>query len=251
MLRRFGKSLRSIASDQILPYLITFCRVYRTNRGGLVQLWMKVSSSQGFKILGWNIGGADPHQLSKAVVDGSGSHIRKNDLVLLQELPRASEGWTYMQFSGRRLVGHREGSQWRGTGLWYDERAWCVLRKLGTRKGTWFKLRHLECSFEVWLGTAHFTPGCPVQQYEEEAANHFGGLPKTAHRVVFQGDVNTGFTWQADEGVVTAVAKEGKGGILHQTCLEHSLQILPPGQAATGGQRRPMHRHLCGEVCAP
>ena len=189
------------------------------------------SSSNGFRILGWNIGGADLHQLSKAILDGSGSHLGKNDLMLLQELPRSSEGWTYVQISGRRLVGHREGSQWRGTGLWYDERAWCVLRKLGTRKGTWFKLRHLEYPFELWLGTAHSTPGCPVQQFEEEAANHFGGLPKAAHRVVFQGDVNTGFTWQADEGDVTAVAKEGKGGVLHQICLEHHLRVLPPGPA--------------------
>ena len=189
------------------------------------------SSSNGFRVLGWNIGGADLHQLSKAILDGSGSHLGKNDLMLLQELPRSGEGWTYMQISGRRLVGHREGSQWRGTGLWYDERAWCVLRKLGTRKGTWFKLRHLEYPCELWLGTAHFSPGCPVQKFEEEAADHFGGLPRAARKVVFQGDVNTGFTWQADEGEVTAVAKEGKGGVLHQTLLEHQLRVLPPGPA--------------------
>ncbi|CAE7029602.1 Pol [Symbiodinium sp. CCMP2592] len=187
-----------------------------------------VSSHRDYRVVGWNIGGSDLHLLSKAVQDGTGSGMRQNDLALIQEVPREGEGWSFATFQGRRLVSHRDPQQWRGTGLWYDERSWCVLKKIGTLKGTWFKIRSLETDFETWVGTAHFSPGCTVQVYEEEVENHFRGLPTTAHRVLFQGDVNTGFLWQADATGTTAIAKEGKGNILHKVCMERELSFLPP-----------------------
>ena len=47
----------------------------------------------------------------------------------------------------------------------------------------------------LWVGSCHFTPGCTVAQFEEEAEFHFQALRKTATKVVVQGDVNVAFGW--------------------------------------------------------
>ncbi|CAE7196595.1 unnamed protein product [Symbiodinium sp. CCMP2592] len=188
------------------------------------------SKCEGYSIFGWNIGGSELSLVPKAVRDGSGRPVEKSDLVLLQELPRDKPGWDYQQLQGRRVIAHRSPDQWRGTGLWFDDRAWCVLRKVATNRGTWFKLRHLEHQLETWIGTAHFQPGCNHATYEEDVSQHFGALPRNAHRVVFQGDVNTGLMWQVDAAGVTAYAKEGKGNTLHQHAVAKGLHFLPPGR---------------------
>ncbi|CAE7242656.1 unnamed protein product [Symbiodinium sp. CCMP2592] len=174
----------------------------------------------------------DLSQVQQAVKDAGRKEIEKEDLILLQEVPREKEGWMYQELAGRRVVSHRAERQWRGTGLWYDSGTWCVLRKLFTNRGTWFKLKHLERPVEVWIGTAHFSPGVPVSQYEEEVHNHFTPLPQNAHRVVFQGDVNTPFGWSApSSGEIAEVAKEGKGSILHKVLTERGLRLLCPSES--------------------
>ncbi|CAE7037043.1 unnamed protein product [Symbiodinium sp. CCMP2592] len=180
-------------------------------------------------VWGWNVGGAELASLPKAVRDSSRRALEKDDLVLLQEVPREGKGWSHQDLAGRRVISHREERQWRGTGLWYDPGAWCVLKRVHTLRGTWFKLKHLERSAELWIGTAHFTPGVTAAKYEEEVHDHFAGLPRGAHRVAFQGDVNTAFGWtSSDLGGISEVAKEGKGGILHKVLVEHGLHILCP-----------------------
>ena len=76
-------------------------------------------------------------------------------------------------------MSHRANGQWRGTGLSYDERSWCMLRKVASSRGTWFKLRRLDGNFEAWFGTAHFSPGCLVTAYEEQVHEHFSQLPQS------------------------------------------------------------------------
>ena len=180
------------------------------------------------RIMGWNVGGADLAELPKAVRGALGDKGKKQDLVLLQEVPRDSEGWSYTFLEGQRVVSHRRASQWRGTGLWYDTSTWCLLPKLHSSKGVWFKLRHLEQSTELWLGTSHFTPGCTASQFEEEAEDHSGQLPASAQRVIYHGDVNTGFTWACEGDSVVPVAKEGKGGIMHRVLTERPDQWTTP-----------------------
>ncbi|CAE7889037.1 unnamed protein product, partial [Symbiodinium necroappetens] len=186
------------------------------------------SAVKKLSILGWNVGGADLHVLPKAVRDSLFRLLGKDELVLLQEVPREAEGWNHKQVAGRRVVTHQSSSQWRGTGLWYDAGAWCLLRKVSTNKGTWFKLRHLEERMELWVGTAHFSPGASVANYELEVHDHFAGLPRDASRVVFKGDVNTGFSWAAEGDEVSAVAREGKGNILHKVLMEAGLAVGVP-----------------------
>ena len=180
------------------------------------------------RVVGWNVGGTELVELPKAVREALGDPMQKQDLVLLQELPRDRTGWSYLPLADRRLVSHRSDQQWRGTGLWYDMTAWSLLRKVHTLKGVWFKVGHLESPVELWVGTAHFTPGCSVSQYEEEVQDHFDGLPPSSHRVIFQGDVNTGLSWADERGVVTVVPKEGKGGILHRILTEKDLHVGAP-----------------------
>ncbi|CAE7650830.1 unnamed protein product, partial [Symbiodinium necroappetens] len=92
----------------------------------------------------------------------------------------------------------------------------------------WYKLRHLEMDLEVWVGSSHFTPWCTVDKYEEELRDHFDTLPRNAGKVVYLGDVNTGFAWVRDGPGITPSPKEGKGGLLHQTFVEKGLHMGVP-----------------------
>ena len=105
-------------------------------------------------------------------------------------------------------------------------------KKVVHAKRDMVQIQALERPLELWIGTAHFSPGVAVAVYEEEVHNHFAGLPRNAHRVVFQGDVNTAFGWTvSDRGGVSEVAKEGKGGILHKVLVERGLRMLSPNQS--------------------
>ena len=128
-----------------------------------------------FSVRGWKVGGADLTSLPKAVKDSAGRGLEKDDLILLQEVPREQQGWSYQELAGRKVVSHRAESQWHGTWLWYEPGAWCVLRKIFRRRGTWFKVRHLEKALELWVGTVHLPPGVAIPVYEDEVHDHFQG----------------------------------------------------------------------------
>ncbi|CAE7386117.1 unnamed protein product, partial [Symbiodinium sp. KB8] len=199
-------------------------------------------------VLGWNVGGVDLFQLPKAVRDSTKGKLEKDDLLLLQEVPRECEGWSHQELEGRNVVTHRRATQWRGTGLSYDPGSWCVLRKLHTNKGTWFKVRHLERGLDLWLGTVHFSPGVTADACEEEVEDHFRALPRDAHRVVFQGDVNAAFGWVQEGGQVTAVAKDGKGHTLHRAVMERGLVLgTPLGPQMSTPTSRPRQENRQGQ----
>ncbi|CAE7202627.1 unnamed protein product [Symbiodinium sp. CCMP2592] len=198
---------------------------------GSAMISPNVYSGSRFSLWGWNVGGADMASLPKAVRDSAARSLEKDDLVVLQEVPREKQGWTHQELAGRKVVTHRAEGQWRGTGLWYDPGAWCVLRKLRSERGTWFKVRHLERPLELWIGTAHFSPGVTVAVYEDEVHEHFRHLPQNAHRVAFQGDVNSAFGWARSGEGITEVAKEGKSNILHKVLVERGLSMVPPSQS--------------------
>ena len=179
-------------------------------------------------VLGWNVGGAELPDLPKAIREALKCSLEKETLVLLQEVPRARQGWSYMELAGRKVVTHQSDTQWRGTGLWYDASVWCVVRKIGTKKGTWFKMRHLEGTWDMWLGTSHFTPGIPAEGYEGEVHDHFSSLPRLPHKAIFMGDVNTGYAWVVEGEGISAVAKEGKGNVLHKTLMETGFTMGVP-----------------------
>ena len=110
----------------------------------------------------------------------------------------------------------------------YNPTEWNIRMRVATPRGTWFKMRHLTRKLELWMGTAHFSPGIAASAYEEQVEGHFSGLPKNAHRVIFQGDLNTGFKWVPEDREVTVVASEGKGSMVQKTLQERGLQLVPP-----------------------
>ena len=132
----------------------------------------------------------DLHQTVRDFVGG----IEKEDLVMIQEFPRAKEGWSVERHTGWQCVSHREAHLWRGTGVVFHPDVWSIRKRIHARRGTWFKMKHLQTEEIFWFGTAHFSPGIPVAQYEEQLSGYFGALPKGAHRVVFQGGLSTRVT---------------------------------------------------------
>ncbi|CAE7637766.1 NLRC3 [Symbiodinium microadriaticum] len=71
----------------------------------------------------------------------------------------------------------------------------------------------------------------PSGEGQEEVHAHFAQLPDSANRVIYQGDVNTGFGWVDEHEGMTAVPKEGKGGILHKVITERELAFGVPEPA--------------------
>eukprot|EP00439_Symbiodinium_sp_Y106_P024669 s5535_g3.t1 len=186
-------------------------------------------------MFGWNLGGVEVQDLPQTLMDAAPQQLEKSSLILLQEYQRGVQGWAVEKQGQWTLVTHRHASVWRGTGLMYNTDIWCLTRRVATKKGTWFRLRAAADSADViWVGTAHFTPGCTVACFEEEAEEHFQGLPASANRVVFQGDINTPMGWVRHLAEVTPVAKEGKGGILLKILNERGLLLNPPMDSQFG-----------------
>ncbi|CAE7281359.1 R1A1-element\ORF2 [Symbiodinium sp. CCMP2592] len=188
------------------------------------------------RVLGWNLGGVEVQDLPRTIADAAPLRMEKDSLLLLQEYPRGVQGWAVEKHGSWTVVTHRHGEAWRGSGLMYCADAWCLTRRVCTAKGTWFRLRSISASEDVlWVGTAHLTPGSTVAVFESEVEDHFQALPASAKRVVFQGDVNTPFQWIQERASVTAVAREGKGGLLQKALHDKGLVMIAPveGQLST------------------
>ncbi|CAE7854601.1 unnamed protein product, partial [Symbiodinium necroappetens] len=130
------------------------------------------------------------------------------------ELPRGKSGWSKWYQGSWVVLSHQPESQWRGTGLLFCKDEWSVLRKRPAGKGTWFKLRRLKDSSEIWVGTYHFTPGCTVDCFASQVDLFVSQAPKEPDRLVVQGDANAGFGWTETSGQWEAVGKDAKALIL-------------------------------------
>ena len=71
------------------------------------------------------------------------------------------------------------------------------MRKSSAGKGTWYRLRHAQGS-EVWVGTAHFTPGVSQNAHAVEVHAFFEGLPATQLPVLLGCDLNSRVNWFVD-----------------------------------------------------
>ena len=87
---------------------------------------------------------------------------------------------------GKRFVQHRARDQWRGTGILYDPSAWYILRRAAAGKGTWFLIKYLKGSLQLWVGAFHFTPGLTVQKHVEEVSMFLKGRPRDGKPVLLQ-----------------------------------------------------------------
>ena len=84
--------------------------------------------------------------LPRTVADASGRRVEKDDILLVQEYPRAKAGWTVDRVAGFQCVTHRAADMWRGTGILFQADAWALRKRVYSSRGTWFKMKHLGSS---------------------------------------------------------------------------------------------------------
>ncbi|CAE7265287.1 lolT1 [Symbiodinium sp. CCMP2592] len=183
------------------------------------------------QVYGWNVGGAALSDLAKAVCEGARGALDPDAIVLLQELPRGTAGWTSEKQGTLEILSHRSEGAWRGAGLAFNTDSWCVVRRVARSRGCWVLLKHLVHGNQVWCGTAHFTPGCTQAQYESEVTNFFEGTPKGSVPVVCQFDANASIVWNQFDGEVLAVGRDGKANEALGQVESRGLVMVPPNPA--------------------
>ena len=141
---------------------------------------------------------------------GTDCSLCKRDVVLVQEFPRAKEGWHSELLGHLKAVTFRPKGMWRGTGLLFDSAIWNIVSRRYTRRGVWIHLRHLESQEAVWFSTAHFSPGVTHEVYEAEVEDHLRAKPRQCRALVFQADLNCSFRWWRDRERVEVSGKDGK-----------------------------------------
>ncbi|CAE7347584.1 unnamed protein product [Symbiodinium sp. CCMP2456] len=116
-----------------------------------------------------------------------------------------------------------------------------------TGRGVWIRLRHVT-GFQIWAGTAHFTPGCTQPQHAKEVHEHLAGLPPTSLPVLFSCDLNAEIAWGFDEdGICRALGNNGKTEDFLGQSLHRNLQPIPPRpQDFTTPTSRPRQAHREG-----
>ncbi|CAE7779377.1 Zdhhc3, partial [Symbiodinium sp. CCMP2456] len=180
-----------------------------------------------FPLISWNIGGASVTDLPQTVADAVGN-LQQDALLSFQELSRDEPGWHTAQHGQWTLLQHRQFDVWRGTGIAFRPDRWRVMRRKGTERGLWLRLRHVQ-GLEIWAGTAHFTPGCTQAQHAKEVGEHLTGLPPTAIPTFLTCDINAEVGWGFDdEGICRATGNNGKTQEFLGQCLQRGLRPVPP-----------------------
>ena len=98
-------------------------------------------------------------------------------ILTLQEMLRDKVGWSKLQQGSWSVVSCQPEHMWRGTAVAFRDTEWIVVKRVQSDKGVWVRLKHLLNSTTLWVGTAHFTPGCTFAQYEAEVDDFLAGLP--------------------------------------------------------------------------
>ncbi|CAE7662879.1 unnamed protein product [Symbiodinium sp. CCMP2456] len=195
---------------------------------GLIAQVCGVSPRDVGEVYGWNVGGADMPSLADAVRNGCGGTPKACSLIAIQEMPRGEPGWRTEKQGLWTLITCQPTGEWRGQGVAFQDEEWTVLQRVSAGKGIWLRLRHLISAVTVWIGSAHFSPGCTQAQYEEQVDACMKGLPPSPHPVIFQCDANAPIEWAEFEGEVVAVGKDGKANELLGQLDRRGLRLDSP-----------------------
>ncbi|CAE7949425.1 unnamed protein product, partial [Symbiodinium sp. KB8] len=160
--------------------------------------------------------------------DGCECSLSADSLLTLQEIPRDKAGWSKQVHGAWTVVCHRAVQMWRRVGIGYRDSEWALLRRVWSGRGVWVQLKHLSSDVRVWVGTAHFTPGCSLAQYEGEVEECLHGLPAHTGPTVFQCDANAPFHWGLCDGIVSPAGRDVKANALHGMPLHKGLEMVPP-----------------------
>ena len=186
-----------------------------------------VNSKVSFPLYSWNAGGVAENNYAKAIADLV-VRIPVDALIVVQEVARQEPGWQRTSLEQWQGLQHREPDAWRGTGLIYRPTRWRVMRRKVTPRGTWFRLRHISGT-ELWVGTAHFTPGTSQAVHAEQVCAHLQGLPPNQLPVLLGCDVNSVMSWASgehEEGV--PAPKNGKTFEFLSQCRSRGLSAIAP-----------------------
>ena len=177
----------------------------------------------------WNLGGVKLDTLPKGIREAELVAKHKLDVLSLQEVPRADAGWACSHEEGWTIHAFREDSSWRGAGICFRTREWTLMAKKATGRGVWCKLRRAEDGSCIWIGSAHLTQGCTVEQHASEVHEFIQQMPVLFSPVVVGIDANTPFAWVAnEEGSEEAVGIETKGDNMLGVFFEKGLRLSPP-----------------------
>ena len=176
-------------------------------------------------------GGGSLDDFPRKVSEAVSRDLQEDDLVLLQELPRAPPGWQQEVLGKWKMVGCRSDEQWRGTGIMFQPARWNVMRRLQAPKGTWYRLRHAQDGTEIWAGTVYLRPDLSQDEHAVALQDFLKKLPATQLPVIVSGDSNSEIAWgSGDEGAAVAFGRNGKTlGLLH-SLESRGLHVRPPSQ---------------------
>ena len=176
-------------------------------------------------------GGGSLDDFPRKVSEAVSRDLQEDDLVLLQELPRAPPGWQQEVLGKWKMVGCRSDEQWRGTGIMFQPARWNVMRRLQAPKGTWYRLRHAQDGTEIWAGTVYLRPDLSQDEHAVALQDFLKKLPATQLPVIVPGDPNSEIAWGlGDEGAAVAFGRNGKTlGLLH-SLASRGLHVRPPSQ---------------------
>ncbi|CAE7333489.1 pol [Symbiodinium necroappetens] len=156
--------------------------------------------------------------------------ISGDALIVVQEVARQEAGWQTQHHDTWQALLHRDADAWRGVGLIFRPSSWSVMRRKTTERGAWFRVRHATGT-ELWVGTAHFTPGTSQAVHASQVANHLQGLPATQLPVLRGCDVNSQLSWSSGEyGEGLPTAKNGKTFEFLSQCKGRGLDLVPPSE---------------------
>ncbi|CAE7394886.1 NLRC3 [Symbiodinium necroappetens] len=228
-----GPSFVGSAKQPLPPGVAAADVLWDETKGG--KHWIHVDGlarelGVSFPLYSWNAGGVAENNYARAISDLV-ERIPVDALILVQEVARQEAGWQRTTLEQWQSLQHREADAWRDTGLIYRPTQWRVMRRKVTPRGTWFRLRHITGT-ELWVGTAHFTPGTSQIVHAEQVSAHLQGLPPTQLPVLLGCDVNSVMSWASDEqGEGVPAAKNGKTFEFLSQCRSRGLTaIAPPAQ---------------------
>ena len=181
------------------------------------------------RVFGWNVGGCDISDLASAVTNAASRAPAPDDILVLQELPRAGAGWATEKQGAIHILSHRAESSWRGSGVAFNSDRWAVAKRVHAGRGVWVLLKHTTQGCRLWVGSIHLTPGATHAQSEQEMTDFLKPSPIGAIPVVCQCDANAAIRWCEQEGQVMPVGLDGKANEVLGQLEGKRLQLVPPG----------------------
>ena len=153
------------------------------------------------------------------------------DIMSLQEVHRGVPGWSAEKQGRWNVLTYQGDDSWRGTGVMYDASVWSIMRRVCSKRGTWFRFRNLATRREIWVGSLYIPPHYATLEFRELLDDHLQHLPATTLPVFLSADLNAAIKCQQHQETITAYGEESKTRSLLDALHQRGLQICPPPES--------------------